>query len=191
MINPYNNNINQMMINKFNNDLTQYYLYQQRLMQMQKQQQMIQTFKIQQQYLMMQAYMNNFKMNFNNNNNNNNNYNNINNNNNNNQNKVNENKFGIKIKFLIVPKDWDKSENSISIIMVQITLEHTLEKTINTFFSKFELPRESIAEFKFNDNTLDVKSKQKLSEIGIAHESKILAIKADNYDTFTKNQVNK
>ena len=180
MINPFNNK-NQMMINKFNNDLIQYYLYQQRLIQMQKQQQMMQTFKIQQQYLMMQAYMNKFKTN----------YNNITNNNNVANNNNSEDKLNIKIKFLIVPKDWDKSEKSALIIMPQITLEHTLEKAIDNFFIKLELPRESIAEFKFNDNTLDVKSKQKLSEIGIGHESKILAIKADNFDSFINNKFNK
>ena len=39
-----------MTINKYDNNLSQYCLYQQRSMQMQKQQQIIQAFKIQQQY---------------------------------------------------------------------------------------------------------------------------------------------
>ena len=61
-------------------------------------------------------------------------------------------------------------------------MEETVEKAIDKFFIKLQKPKEAITEFKFNNNVIDIKSKQKLSELGLTNNSKILSVKADNYD---------
>ena len=178
-INPFNYNINQMMSNNnFNNIVfTPAYQYQQMLiqkqLQMQQQQQMMQTFQFYNQMM-----MNNSKVNMINNDNTFIPHFNISNNNN-----QNSNSPFLTLDFWVVPKNWDKVENTVNHkIKVQITLEDSIEKAIDNFYIKVQKKKEAITEFKFNDNTLDVKSKEKLKDSGFAQNSKIIAIQSDNFD---------
>jgi hypothetical protein len=185
-INPF---INQMMNNnqfinnnQFNNNIISYQQYQQRLNQMNQQQKIIAETNMLNNFLMMQAFTPNNVMqgatlgNYNNDNNNNNISNdNINNNNNSNQNNA-------SIIFLIVPKNWDGTEDSALRIVPQVSLEDTIETAINNFYIKLQKPREAITEFKFNGTIINVKSKQKLKEFGLENNSKIIAVRADNFD---------
>ena len=87
-----------------------------------------------------------------------------------------------EIKFLIVPKDWDGKDDLTIKIVPQLTLEDTIKKAIDNFFTKLQKPREAIKEFKFNDSIIDVNSNQKLSEFNFSSNSDIIAVKADNFD---------
>ena len=168
-VNPFNYNINQMMMNNQYNNIvfTPAYQYQQMIIQQQKQQQML-YYQILQSMKMQSKKMDNVIPNFDNNNPNN--------------NEINANNDYISLNFLIVPKDWDKNEDKASKIMAQVTLADTFEKAINNFFVKLQKKKEAITEFKFNDNTIDPKSKETLKDIGINSDSKIIAIKSDDYD---------
>jgi hypothetical protein len=180
-VNPFNYNINQMMMNNHYNNIvfTPAFQYQQMLIQQQQQrqqQQMIETMKYYQMIQNMKAMQQQMNMN-----------NFIPNNNNPPQQKEdviipNNDNNGISLNFLIIPKNWDKSEEKSSKIMAQVTLDDTIEKAINNFFVKLQKKKEAITEFKFNDNTIDCTSKEKLKDIGIKPDSKIIAIKSDDYD---------
>ena len=188
-VNPFNYNINQMMLNNnFNNIVfTPAFQYQQMLIQ--KQQEMFNAFQL---FTMAQSAnnnnANNFNNNFNNNLNNNGNNNvnnNLNNNENNNLNNNNQNSNSpfLTLEFLVVPKDWDQSQEKINHkIKVQVTSEDNIEKAINNFYIKVQKKKEAIEEFKFNNNTLDVKSQQKLKDSGFKEGSKVLAIQSDNFE---------
>ena len=193
--NPFNYNINGMIMNnRFNNiNFIPYQQYREMLNHQQQQQlwetnQMIHNYNM---YRLMNNMMINNTINFENNNNNNNNSNTSSNNNNtnniinNNSNTQNEivinNQRNVTIKFLIVPKDWDKNEDNTYKIFPQITLEDTVEEAINNFFIKLQMDRKVIAEFKFKDKTIEANSKEKLKDIGVVNNSQILAIKSDEF----------
>jgi len=118
---------------------------------------------------------------FNNNNNNQNNLNNQNQNYNNN----NQNSLFLSLDFIIIPENWNHNEKNSLKIKPQVTFEDTVEKAINNFYIKLVKPREAIKRFEFNNKIVDVNSKIKLRDFGVNNNSKIYAIKADNFDTLS------
>ena len=174
-INPFNNNINQMMANnQYNNNFIPFQQYQQMLMQM----------KMQQYHqLQMSQMLQNINLQVDNRLSISENLNNENNNNEVNKEEEDSNPLNATITFLIVPKDWDKKEEGIQKILPQLSLDDTLKKSIDNFFIKLQKPREAINEFIFNDRIIDTNSTEKLKDFGLKIDSKILAIKSDNFDT--------
>ena len=160
-LNPFNNNINQMMMNnKFNINFTPMQQFQNLLRQQQMKQQLLFQQNMYRNFWLMST-LNTVANNFNNNNNNSN---------------------HATLNFLLIPKNWNQSEENIIKIMPQVTLEDTVQLAIDKFFTKLVKPRQAISEFKFNNCTIDVSSTQKLRDIGITNNSKIYAIKSDNFD---------
>ena len=184
-VNPSNYNTNNMMANRqnFNTFNYQQFQNQQMLIKQQQQQQLLNTWQQQQNLILMntmakalmeKALME--QMNANNNK-----VLNYDDNNNNNQNVSPSN---ISLQFIIVPKNWDKTENSIKTkISAQVTLDYTIQHAINNFYTKLAKPLKAITEFKFNDNILDINSQEKLKNLGINSDSKIYATHSDDFDT--------
>ena len=87
------------------------------------------------------------------------------------------------LKFLIIPKNWDNSEENSIKILVHINLDDTMEKAINNFFIKLQKPRESIIKFTYNNNEINQNSQETLINYGINENSIIYALKADNFES--------
>jgi len=87
------------------------------------------------------------------------------------------------LKFLIIPKNWDNSEENPIKILVHINLDDTMEKAINNFFIKLQKPRESIIKFIYNNNEINQNSQETLINYGINEDSIIYALKADNFES--------
>ena len=142
-INPFNININQMMLNNNFNNIVFKPAFQYQQMLIQKQQEMFNAIQL---FAMAQSVNNNnaniFNNNFNNNLNNNANNNvnnNLNNNENNNLNNNNQNLNSpfLTLEFLVIPKDWDQSQEKTNHkIKVQVTSENNIEKAINNLLYK-------------------------------------------------------
>ena len=109
---------------------------------------------------------------------------------NNNNNNNNQNSLYLTLEFFIVPENWDGNEENSIKIVPQVTFEDTIEKAINNFFIKLVKPKEAIKRFEFNNNNIDPSSKATLRDFGLKDKSKILAIKADNFDTLVINSDN-
>ena len=177
-VNPFNDNINQMMNNnQFNFFFTPEVQYKQFLTQQNDLSKNLQMF----QFSNIDA-LNNFQtinpICFKNNNDNHENEN-IKNDDKKNDNED-SNPFFVTIKFYIIPKNWDKNEENIIKIIPQLTVDDTLQTAVNNFFIKLQKPREAIKEFKLNDNSIDPQSQQKIKDM--KSDTIIFAIKNDNFD---------
>ena len=82
------------------------------------------------------------------------------------------------LKFLLIPLNWNGSEQNAYPINVQVNENFTVENAINNFFMVFSKPKDAIINFIFNNIKLDVKSKQALKEMNINQNSVIYALKA-------------
>ena len=96
----------------------------------------------------------------------------------------------LNIPFLLIPKNWDHNEKDIIKICPQVISEDTIVELIKNFYIKLDKPRKSIVEFKFKGKKLDITSEQKLKDAGFVNDSKVYAIKHDNFDNM-KNPPNK
>ena len=103
-------------------------------------------------------------------------------NNNNIKNDENINSPYIMLKFLIIPENWDNNEENAMRILPQVTLDDTVEKAIENFFTKLQKPKQSIIKFIFNGMQIQPNSQQKLSDLGINDKSVIYALRANNFD---------
>ena len=63
-----------------------------------------------------------------------------------------------------------------------MTLDSTVEYTIDKFYTKLQKPKEAIIRFTCNDMVLDVNSQAKLKDLQINSNSVIYAIKNPNFD---------
>ena len=184
-VNPFNDNINQMMNNnQFNFIFTPYTQYQQFLGQ-----NLQQNYDISKnlQLLQFSNTLNSFQtinpICFKNNNDNDQNDNKKN-DDKKNDDKKNDNEdsnpFFATIKFYIIPENWDKNEENVIKIIPQLTVDDTIQIAVNNFFIKLQKPREAIKEFKLNDNSIDPQSQQKIKDI--KSDTIIFAIKSNNFD---------
>jgi hypothetical protein len=189
-VNPFNDNINQMMNNnQFNFIFTPYTQYQQFLGQ-----NLQQNYDISKnlQLLQFSNTLNSFQtinpICFKNNNDNDQNDNKKN-DDKKNDDKKNDNEdsnpFFATIKFYIIPENWDKNEENVIKIIPQLTVDDTIQIAVNNFFIKLQKPREAIKEFKLNDTSIDPQSQQKIKDM--KSDTIIFAIKSDNFDEL-KNQ---
>ena len=87
------------------------------------------------------------------------------------------------LKFLVIPLNWDGSEQNTIPINFQATYDFTVQEAINNFFIKLTKPKEAINNFIFNNNPLNVNSTQKLSDMNFNQNSVIYAIKSPNFDS--------
>ena len=180
-INPFNDNINQMMSNnQFNFFFTPEVQYKQFLAQKIQQNDLSQN--LQKLQFSNIDPLNNFQtinpLCFKNNNDNHENEN-IKNDDKKNDNED-SNPFFVTIKFYIIPKNWDKNEENIVKIIPQLTVDDTIQTAVNNFFIKLQKPREAIKEFKLNDSSIDPQSQQKIKDM--KSDTIIFAIKSDNFD---------
>jgi len=180
-INPFNDNINQMMSNnQFNFFFTPEVQYKQFLAQKIQQNDLSQN--LQKLQFSNIDPLNNFQtinpLCFKNNNDNHENEN-IKNDDKKNDNED-SNPFFVTIKFYIIPKNWDKNEENVIKIIPQLTVDDTIQTAVNNFFIKLQKPREAIKEFKLNDNSIDPQSQQKIKDM--KSDTIIFAIKSDNFD---------
>ena len=67
-------------------------------------------------------------------------------------------------------------------ILPQVTLDDTIEKAIENFFTKLQKPKQAIIKFIFNGMQIQPNSQQKLSDLGINDKSVISALRANNFD---------
>ena len=67
-------------------------------------------------------------------------------------------------------------------ILPQVTLDDTVEKAIENFFTKLQKPKQAIIKFIFNGMQIQPNSQQKLSDLGINDKSVIYALRANNFD---------
>ena len=86
------------------------------------------------------------------------------------------------VKFLIIPENWDYSEDNSIKILCHATSNDTIKKMINNFFTKLQKPRQAITKFTFNNNIIDPNSYLKLKDLCINSKSTIYAIKSFNFD---------
>ena len=86
------------------------------------------------------------------------------------------------VKFLIIPENWDYSEDNSIKILCHATSNDTIKKMINNFFTKLQKPRQAITKFTFNNNIIDPNSYLKLKDLCINSKSTIYAIKIFNFD---------
>ena len=97
-------------------------------------------------------------------------------------NQNNANNF-LNLKFLVIPQNWDGSQNNSFPISPQVRLDFTLKYAIDKFYSKLVKPKEAIMKFLLNNNLeLDVNSQQKLKDLNINENSIIYAIKSPQFD---------
>ena len=88
----------------------------------------------------------------------------------------------INLKFKVIPENWDGSENTSFPINPQVTLESTVQYSIDKFYTKLQKPKEAIIKFTFNNMELDVNSQTKLKDLQINANSVIYALKSPNFD---------
>ena len=98
---------------------------------------------------------------------------------NNNQNFI--DKF-INLQFLVIPENWNGSQNDSFPITPQVTSQSTVQYAIGKFYSKLQKPKEAIIKFTYNNINLDVNSQQKLCDLNINENTIIYALKAQNFD---------
>lgn len=94
-----------------------------------------------------------------------------------NSDELNSNFSNFSLKFLLIPSNWNGSEQNAYPINVQVNENLTVEETITNFFKVFSKPKVTIINFIFNNIKIDVKSKQTLKEMNINQNSVIYALK--------------
>ena len=88
----------------------------------------------------------------------------------------------LTLKFVVIPQNWDGSNDSSFPINPQVIMNYTVKEAIDKFYSKLAKPKEAIIKFTYNGQNLDPNSEQKLKDLNINEHSIIYAIKSPNYD---------